>query len=81
LCASVWNNKKYLDTVDARYKHEDKYNEMLVHSIIVTPVLVVDTFYDPELPADINLFLSANKSSSFPLATGIVEAATPKNAL
>jgi hypothetical protein len=23
LCASLWNNKKCFDTVDARYKHED----------------------------------------------------------
>jgi hypothetical protein len=43
-------------------------------------MLVVDTFYDPEFPLHINLYLSANKSSS-PLVTGIEDAATPKNAL
>jgi hypothetical protein len=42
---------------------------------------VGDTFYNPELPVDINLFLAENKSSNSPLATGIEEATTPENAL
>jgi hypothetical protein len=27
LCASLWNNKKCFDTVDARYKHEDYHQQ------------------------------------------------------
>jgi hypothetical protein len=39
LCASLWNNKKCFDTVDARYKHEDSfcvsthYNDILCNKL------------------------------------------------